>query len=173
VPLAVAVEKELMMSASTQNQPRYYGSLFNLEHRVMSGAVVTLAVIVLALFGQEGRAVPSGLRINVETPPAEPSSGGELDGWVRPAEIRVNAPRPNLFVGDLDEWLLTPVRLVEPRQPARTEAAAAGGARSADPAFVPARPAALQVGPPDIAAFRLGESLVPGPARSPVALGNG
>jgi hypothetical protein len=161
------------MSASTLKQPRYYGGLFNLEHRVMSGAVVALAVIVLVLVGQEGRAVPSGRQIRVETPAAEPADDGEPDWWVRPAEIRVQAPSANLFVGDLDEWLLTPVRLVTPRQPARTEAASAGGARSAAPALTPARPAAPQVGPPDVAAFRLGESLIPGPARAPAAAGNG
>ena len=49
------------MNASTHDQPRYYGSLFNLEHRVMSGAVLTLAAIVLVLFGEEGRAVQAGL----------------------------------------------------------------------------------------------------------------
>ncbi len=104
------------MSASTHNQPRYYGSLFNLEHRVMSGAVVTLAVIVLVLFGAEGRAVPGDLGIPLATP-ATDGSTGELDGWVRPTEIRVHAP----VVGHpiLDDRLMQRFRLLEPPKSTR------------------------------------------------------
>ena len=155
------------MSASTLKQPRYYGGLFNLEHRVMSGAVVALAVIVLVLVGQEGRADPSGLQIPVDTPAAEPADDAEPDGWVKPAEIRAQAPSPNVFVGDLDEWLLTPVRLLKPPQPAvGRRGAAVGGAGGLEPTFTPARPAAVEVGRPDVAAFGLGESLVPAPLRA-------
>jgi hypothetical protein len=156
------------MSATTHDQPRYYGSLFNIEHRVMSGAVVALAIIVLVLVGQEGRAVPGGLQISVETPAAD-AHQGTLPGWVRPAEIRVTAPSANLFVGDLDEWLLTPVRLVKPRQPAlaRTEAAV-GGTRSGEPT-TPSRPAAVQADPPDVTVFGVGESLVPSLLQAPGA----
>ncbi len=161
------------MSALTHNQPTYYGGLFNLEHRVMGGTVFTLAVIVLVLFGQEGRAVPSGLEITVETPLAESAYGGELDGWVQPAEIRVMAPSANVFAGDLDEWLLTPVRLAKPRQPAVDRMEAASEAGSAEPALTPGRPAAVQVGPPGVASFELRESLVPAPLRAPVAPANG
>jgi hypothetical protein len=156
------------MSASTLKQPRYYGGLFNLEHRVMSGAVVALAVIVLILVGQEGRAVPGGLGITVETPLAESAQGGELDGWVRPSEIGIHAPSPKGFAGDLDEWLLTPVRLLRPPQPAvGHRGAAVGGAVGVEPAFTPARPAAVEVGQPDVAASGLRESLVPAPLRAP------
>ena len=161
------------MSASTRKQPRYYGGLLNLEHRVMSGVVVALAVIVLVLVGEESHAVPGGL-LSVEAPAAEPADDGELDGWVRPAEIRVKAPSANVFVGDLDEWLLTPIRLLKPPQPAvGRRGAAVGGVGGVEPTVVPARPAAVQVGPPDVAAFRLGESLVPAPLGSPVAPANG
>jgi hypothetical protein len=148
------------MSASTLKQPRYYGGLFNLEHRVMSGAVVALAVVVLVLVGQEGRAVPSGLQVPGETPAAEPADDGELNGWVRPAEIRVQAPSANVFVGDLDEWLLTPVKALVSPQIAipRREAA-----------VTPARPAAVQADPPDVASPALGESLVPSPLHAPGA----
>ena len=157
------------MSASTLRQPRYYGGLFNLEHRVMSGAVVALAVIVLVLVGQEGRAVTSGLQIPVDTPAAEPADDGEPDGWVRPAEIRVQAPSPNEFVGDLDEWLLTPIRIVKPQRTfARTEVEV-GAARIMVPRLTPDRPAAVQVGPPDVAALELGESLIPAPLQAPGA----
>jgi len=159
------------MSASTHNQPRYYGSLFNLEHRVMSGAVVTLAVIVLVLFGAEGRAVPSGLGI-VEIPAVD-AFDGELDGWVRPVEIRVKAPSANALADDLDEWLLTPVRLAKPRQPAVARMEAASEAGSVEPTVVPARPAAVQVGPPAVASFELRESLRPVLLRAPVAPANG
>ena len=158
------------MSASTRKQPKYYGGLLNLEHRVMSGVVVALAVIVLVLVGEESHAVPGGLQLSVEAPAAEPADDGELDGWVRPAEIRVKAPSANVFVGDLDEWLLTPIRLLKPPQPAvGRRAAAVGGAGGVEPTVVPARPAAVQVGPPDVAAFRLGESLVPSRLRAPDA----
>ena len=161
------------MSASTHNHPRYYGSLFNLEHRVMSGAVITLAVLVLVLFGQEGRAGPNGVTTTVEAPTAD-GTHGELDGWVRPAEIRVEAPSASLFVGDLNEWLLTPVRLVKPPQPAlaRTEAVD-GVTQSGDATSTPAQPAAVHVDPPDVAELRLGESLSPSLMRPRVVSANG
>jgi hypothetical protein len=172
VPVTVAVEKEFPMSASTHNPPRYYGGLFNLEHRVMSGAVFALAVIVLVLFGQEGRAVPSSLGMPLEPPAADALNAldGERDGWMRPAEIRVHSPAVSHPI--LDERLLQRFRLLEPPKSAPPPVRRVT-TTDAQLIVVPARPAGLQVGPPDVAALRLGESLVPGPARSPVAPGNG
>ena len=151
------------MNASTHDQPRYYGSLFNLEHRVMSGAVLTLAAIVLVLFGEEGRAVQPNLAL--ETPAAR-ALAVEPGGWVRPAEIRVHAPVVSHPI--LDDRLLERFRLLEPPKAATLHARQVT-ATDAQLIVVPARPAAVQVGPPDVAAFRLGESLAPSGARGPVA----
>ncbi len=151
------------MNASTHDQPRYYGSLFNLEHRVMSGAVLTLAAIVLVLFGEEGRAVQANLAL--ETPAAK-ALAVEPGGWVRPAEIRVHAPVVSHPI--LDDRLLERFRLLEPPQAATLHARQVT-ATDAQLIVVPARPVAVQVGPPDVAAFRLGESLAPSGVSGPVA----
>lgn len=39
------------MRASNEERPRYYGSMLNLEHRVMCTAVVVLGGIVMVLLG--------------------------------------------------------------------------------------------------------------------------
>ena len=151
------------MSASTRKQPRYYGGLLNLEHRVMSGVVVALAVIVLVLVGKESHAVPGGLQLSVEAPAAEPADDGELDGWVRPREIWVQAPVVGFPV--LDERLLR-IRFIEPPKlaPPPVPGAVATGV---EPVSVPSRPAAVQVDPPEVAAFEPRESLVPSRLRAP------
>jgi hypothetical protein len=158
------------MRASTHSQPRYYGSLFNLEHRLMSGAVVTLAVIVLVLLGQEGRAVQAGLDLDVVTPSADRPYDGQLDGWVRPAEIRVHAPVVGRPI--LDERLLQRFRLLEPPKSASPTVGRVTAA-DAQLILVPARPGAVQVGPPDVADYRHGESLAPIPPRASIAPANG
>lgn len=104
------------MSASPREQPRYYGGLFNLEHRVMSGAVAALAVIVLVLLGTAGQAAPDDLEIAVAAPLAQPAGEASLDGWLRPTEIRVHAPAVGPPI--LDERLLQRFRFVEPPKPA-------------------------------------------------------
>lgn len=155
------------MSATTHSEPRYYGGLFNLEHRVMSGAVVALSIIVLVLVGENGRQASEGLEITAGTPAAA-ASYEQSDKWVRPAEIQVKTPNASLFVGDLDEWLLTPVRLVRPPQPAVTRMdETAGMAGNGEPTSTPARPAAVRIDPPAVAGLRLGELLVPAPLQAP------
>ena len=74
------------MSDSTSHRPMVYGGLLNLEHRLMSGAILALAVIVLVLFGSQGPRVRDGQSAEAvpgHVPPPE---------WVRPAEIRVRPP---------------------------------------------------------------------------------
>lgn len=115
------------MRPSTHDRPRYYGNLFNLEHRLMSGAVVVLAVIVLILVGAENRAAQGGQVITLDPPAADQARDLGLEdlslaGWVRPAEIVVHAPAGDHPV--LDERLLKRFRLLEPPR-----SAPASGAR--------------------------------------------
>ena len=123
------------MRSSTHDQPRYYGNVFNLEHKLMSAGVIVLAVIVLILVGAESRAAKGGQVLPFDTPVADRFHDGELDVWVRPAEIRVHGPLADLPI--LDERLLQRFRRLEP------------------PKSAPPR-AAVQVGPPDVVALRVG-----------------
>ncbi|MEJ2312146.1 MAG: hypothetical protein P8Y10_03665 [Gemmatimonadales bacterium] len=113
------------MRSSTHDQPRYYGNVFNLEHGLMSAGVIVLAVIVLILVGAESRAVQGGQVIPFDAPMTAPSNDGELEGWVRPAEIRVHAPTVGVPV--LDERLLRRFRLLEPPAPPPVREATAAG----------------------------------------------
>ncbi|UCG76542.1 MAG: hypothetical protein JSV95_04405 [Gemmatimonadota bacterium] len=74
------------MSDSTSHRPMVYGGLLDLEHRLMSGAILALAVIVLVLFGGQGPRVRDGQSAEADA--------GQLPSpeWVRPAEIRVQPP---------------------------------------------------------------------------------
>ena len=96
------------MRSPTHDQLRYYGGLFNLEHRLMSAGIIVLAVIVLILVGAESRAAKGGQAIPFDAPTADRVHDAELDGWVRPAEIRVHSP----MVPILDERLLVRFRLL-------------------------------------------------------------
>lgn len=104
------------MRSSIHDQPRYYGNVFNLEHRLMSAGVIVLAVIVLILVGAESRAAQGGLVTPFDAPMAAPFHDGELEGWARPAEIRVHAPVVGVPI--LDERLLRRFRLLEPPESA-------------------------------------------------------
>jgi hypothetical protein len=103
--------------------------------------------------------------LGLETPAAK-ALAVEPGGWVRPAEIRVHAPV--VSHPSLDERLLQRFRLIEPPKAATLHARQVT-ATDAQLIVVPARPAAVQVGPPDVTAYRLGETFAPSPVLGAVA----
>lgn len=144
---------------------RNHGSDDGRGVRLMIPGIVAAAATAIALYAgfksasdmahslSEFAAKDSGQVIDVAS----------LDGWVRPAKIRVEPPRLD-YLENFGEILIRPVPLAEP---ARLLPPEIGTRFPPQGVFVPGRPTAVEVSPPKTEEVGFDESLAPAELERP------